>query len=228
MTNIVPPDDPIAAFVEAACVPLNASRCSGTLDRAEAIGAVHSHIANTSIHAAAILGDDGTVRRWLALDPTSARNASATIASLVTQSHGLVGRVVADGGTLLAAFAGVEIVDGVQRLLDVGVDVAAPYTEGDSYFGIARNSLAIHVAAWRTSHRSLKCLIARGSPIDVPDGDGRTPLALAVRACVDSHWMGRRSPESVDALLRAGASPRGVTFPSGYADIDTLLNERDP
>ena len=30
--------------------------------------------------------------------------------------------------------------------------------------------------------------------LDVKDANGRTPLALAVRACVDSYWTGRRSP----------------------------------
>jgi len=44
-----------------------------------------------------------------------------------------------------------------------------------------------------------------------------------VRACVDSYWSHRRSPESAEALLRAGASVRGVAFPSGYAEVDELL-----
>ena len=39
----------------------------------------------------------------------------------------------------------------------------------------------------------------------VPDGRGRTPLQLAVRGCVDSYWTEYRSPESVKALLEAGA-----------------------
>ena len=54
------------------------------------------------------------------------------------------------------------------------------------------------------------------------DGRGRTPLALAVRACVDSYWM-ERSPESVAALLRAGASARAIPLPTAYAQIDAPL-----
>jgi hypothetical protein len=73
----------------------------------------------------------------------------------------------------------------------------------------------------------VKLLIERGSPVDVADGKGRTPLALAVRACVDSYWTERRSPESVDALLRAGASVSRVRFPSGYAEVDELLRKYD-
>jgi len=69
----------------------------------------------------------------------------------------------------------------------------------------------------------VKLLIERGAPVDVRDGNGRTPLSLAVRACVDSYWSYRRSPESVRALLDAGASVDGVDFPSGYAEVDELL-----
>jgi hypothetical protein len=69
----------------------------------------------------------------------------------------------------------------------------------------------------------VKLLIARRAPVDAVDGKGRTPLGLAVKACVDSHWTNRRSPESVEALLEAGASITGVPYPSGYADVDELL-----
>jgi hypothetical protein len=55
------------------------------------------------------------------------------------------------------------------------------------------------------------------------DGKGRTALALAVKACVDSHWTLRRSPDSVRTLLSAGASISGIEIPSGYEDVDALL-----
>ena len=90
---------------------------------------------------------------------------------------------------------------------------------------IALVFVALHVAAWRASHATVRLLIERGSPIDVQDGQGRTPLALAVRACVDSYWTGRRTPASVRALLEAGASMKGVAFPSGYAEVDELLRK---
>ena len=71
----------------------------------------------------------------------------------------------------------------------------------------------------------MKLLIERGAPVNVPDGKGRTPLGLAVRACVDSYWMDRRTPESVEALLRAGASADGIQVPSGYVEVDELLRK---
>lgn len=64
--------DPVAAFIDAACVPLDASHTSGTLERAEAILAAHPEVAESGIHAAAILGDEGGVRRFIGLDPSSA------------------------------------------------------------------------------------------------------------------------------------------------------------
>lgn len=155
-----------------------------------------------------------------------ARGDAAAVRSIAAGEPHLVREVLAHGGTLLARFAGTGNPAGVRQLLDLGVDVAAPFTEGDGYFGIPAGSLAIHVAAWRASPAVVKLLLARGSPVDPPDANGRTPLALAVRACVDSYWTEYRSPESVAALLRAGASPKSVGFPSGYAPVDALLEAR--
>jgi ankyrin repeat protein len=151
-----------------------------------------------------------------------ARNNAAAIRSIAESRPQLVTELVAEGGKLLAEFAGVGNTDGVRQLLDLGVDVKARY-EGDPYFGISRDSTALHVAAWRAKHSTVKFLIGRGAEVDVTNGKGETPLALAVRACVDSYWTERRSPESVDALLRAGAAVSDIPFPSGYSEIDQLL-----
>lgn len=129
---------------------------------------------------------------------------------------------MAEGGKLLAEFAGNDVVEGVRMFLELGVPVDARY-EGDPYFDIAKDSTALHVAAWKAWPRTVKLLIERGALIDAQDAKGRTPLMLAIKACVDSYWTNRRSPESVEALLRAGASVSGVDYPCGYAEVDALL-----
>ncbi len=152
-----------------------------------------------------------------------ARGDATRVRAVAREHPGLAGEVLAMGGTLLAKFAGTCNPAGVRQLLDLGGDVAAPFTEGDGYWGEPPGSLAIHVAAWRACTPVVKLLIERGSPVDAPDANGMTPLALAVKACVDSYWTEYRSPASARALLEAGASVEGVPYPSGYAELDDLL-----
>jgi ankyrin repeat protein len=152
-------------------------------------------------------------------------NDETSIQGIRKEDPALVQQLRERGGTLLAEFAGNGNTEGVRHLLDLGVDVAALYKEGDLYFDIAKDSTALHVAAWKSRPLTVRLLIERGAPIDPLDGKGRTPLALAVRACVDSYWTDRRTPESVEALLRAGASPNKVEYPSGYAEVDELLRQ---
>lgn len=152
-----------------------------------------------------------------------AMNDTEAIRTITMNEPRLVADLKADGGKLLAEFAGTANTEGVRHLLDFGIKVDALFAEGDPYFDIAKNSTALHVAAWKAWPKAVKLLIERGAPINAVDGKGRTPLALAVKACVDSYWTNRRSPESVEALLRAGASVSNVEFPSGYAEVDALL-----
>jgi ankyrin repeat protein len=152
-----------------------------------------------------------------------ARNDGARVSAVAGREPRLLSELLARSGTLLADFAGTGNTEGVRRLLGLGVQVSALYEEGDGYFDIAKNSTALHVAAWRAWHALVKLLIEHGASVDVLDGKGRTPLALAVRACVDSYWSDRRSPESVLELLNAGASVSGVAYPCGYDAVDELL-----
>ncbi len=141
----------------------------------------------------------------------------------------LLSDFLAEGGRALAEFAGVGNTDGVRLLLDLGVPVEAVFREGDPYWDVAADSTALHVAAWRARHATVAHLLERGAPVDAVDARGRTPLALAIRACLDSYWMNRRSPDSVAALLAAGASVTSLTdvpIPTGYAAIDALLTPK--
>ncbi len=157
-----------------------------------------------------------------------ARNDGESAISLARSEPSVVAGLIAQGGEYLAQFAGNGNTGGVALLLDLGIPATAVYETGDGYFGTAKRSMALHVAAWRGRHATVRLLLDRVAPVDARDGDGRTPLALAVRACVDSHWTHRRTPESVQALLAAGASTSGVPFPSGYAEVDRLLEASCP
>ncbi|HZU30013.1 MAG TPA: ankyrin repeat domain-containing protein, partial [Candidatus Angelobacter sp.] len=153
-----------------------------------------------------------------------ALNDEVAIHSIRANEPELVRALLAEGAAPLAEFAGTANRDGVRALLDVGVPVDALY-EGDPYFDIAKDSTALHVAAWKAWPEVVKLLIERGANVNAQDAKERTPLMLAVKACVDSYWTNRRSPESVEALLGAGASASGVEFPSGYAEVDRLLEQ---
>ena len=155
-----------------------------------------------------------------------ARNHKETIRSILAAEPQLKSELIDEGGTLLAEFSGVGNLEGVRNLIDLGVSVTALYREGDGYFGIAKDSTALHVAAWRARPDVVKELIARGALVNARDGQDRTALELAVKACVDSYWTELRSPESVRMLLEAGASTEGIELPTGYDEIDKLLRHR--
>jgi ankyrin repeat protein len=161
-----------------------------------------------------------------ALIAACARDHKETIRSLITAEPQLKGSLIDQGGTLLAEFSGVGNLAGVRNLLDLGVSVTALYRQGDGYYGIAKESTALHVAAWRARPEVVKELIARGAPVNTTDAQSRTALQLAVKACVDSYWKDLRSPDSVSLLLDAGASASGIELPTGYDEVDKLL--RDP
>jgi ankyrin repeat protein len=152
-----------------------------------------------------------------------ARADVVAIHTMAEREVGMVDQIKNEGGTLLAEFAGNGNTNGVRALLDLGADVRALYHQGDGYFGIAKDSTALHVAAWRARPGTVKLLIERGAPVGQRDAAGRTALALAVRACVDSYWQYRRFPFFVEALLKAGASVEGIKFPCSYPAVDELL-----
>jgi ankyrin repeat protein len=143
--------------------------------------------------------------------------------SLAHQHPAMLTQLLEMEGALLAHFAGANNDAGVRCLLALSVSAAALWPDGDGYWDLAPGSTALHVAAWRANHEIVKTLIAAGAPVNAGDGRGRTPLQLAVRACIDSYWRYRRKPDSVAALLAAGARTEGIELPTGYSAIDELL-----
>ena len=142
--------------------------------------------------------------------------------AIVAAAPDLRERLLAEGGDLLGAFAGVGNTEGVRCLLQAGVRADALYS-GDAYFDTAKDSTALHVAAWRGWPETVRLLIAQGAPVDARDGKGRTALQLGLRAGADSYWMRRRSPEWIEPLLQTGASAEGIDVPTGWAEADDLL-----
>jgi ankyrin repeat protein len=149
------------------------------------------------------------------------------IESLTREQPNLLRDLFAEGGTLLSQFAGVGNREGVRCLLDLGIPVDTLYG-GDNYFDIAKDSTPLHVAAWRGRPDTMKLLLERGAPVNALDGKGRTPLQLAIRACTDSYWMDRLSPDWITPLLDAGATLEGIEIPCGYDAADVLLNRSIP
>jgi ankyrin repeat protein len=135
-------------------------------------------------------------------------------------------KLIAEGGMVLVEFAGNRNVEGVRCLLDLGISPAAKHDKGDGYWDVNRETTALHNASWRAGHAVVEELITRSAPVNVVDGKGSTPLMLAVKACVDSYWIRLRKPDSVAALLNAGATTTGIDLPTGYDAIDELLMEK--
>ncbi len=167
----------------------------------------------------------GALPGALGLIAACARGDATTVRTTADREPQVVRDVLADGATLLAEFTGNWNVMGARLLLDLGVPVTARY-QGDGYFGIAKDSTALHVAAWKLVTEAVRLFIERGAPVDAKDGENQTALQLAVKGCVDSYWTEWRTPEPARALLEAGASVAGVTYPSGYQDVDDLLRAR--
>ena len=167
-----------------------------------------------------------TVRYDEAIDRLVAACARADRPAIDQVIHG--NALVADqlleiGGTLLSRFAGAGNLAGLRALLDLGISANSLWADGDPYWSLAKDSRALHSAAWRARHDVVCELIARGAEVNATDARGRTPLQLAVGACLDSYWKASRKPDSVAALLAAGAATDGIDLPSGYEAIDELL-----
>jgi ankyrin repeat protein len=141
----------------------------------------------------------------------------------VSDENALVGKVLQDGGRYLTLFAGNGNAAGVERLLNLGVPVDAVSMHGDGYIGLPPMSTALHSAAWRARPQVVKLLISRGANVNAKTFRGDTPLELAVRAAVDSFWTSRRSTESIEDLLNAGASEEGIQVPTGYDEADEIF-----
>lgn len=107
--------------------------------------------------------------------------------------------------------------EAVKLMLDLGFPVDHPER--------SHGYTPLHNAAWSGSGDLVDLLIARGHPVDIRDpGYNATPLGYALHDClVEKRHPEGEFPRVVRALLQAGSPTNGITFPTGNAEIDEVL-----
>src|SRR5881628_2231964 len=215
--------DPRAAFIEAACVPLDrgSGHATGTLERAEAILATHPDVATGDVHTAAILGDDRAVRRFLALDGANATAKAGprqwdALTHLCFSRYLRLDRARSDG-----------FVRAATALLDAGASANTGWFETNHQPQPAWES-ALYGAAGVAHHAELtRLLLERGAdpndgevPYHAPEGDDNEALkalvesgklnddSLATMLLRKADW---HDYEGIQFLLAHGADPNRMT-----------------
>jgi len=130
------------------------------------------------------------------------------------------GRLTSDSlATMLLRKADWHDTEGIRFLLERGAD---PNRMTRWHY------TALHQAMRRDDAlENIELMLEHGADPALADGsDGRSSVAIAARrgrGDVLESFERRGIPESVQALLRAGAAVTGVPYPSGYAEVDELL-----
>jgi hypothetical protein len=109
-----------------------------------------------------------------------------------------------------ACFVGAT--DIASHLTEAGVDVAA---------GTMTGLDGVHWAANRGQLDTVRMLLSRGAPLESINMHGTTVLGTAVWSAVNEPRLGHLA--IIEALLEAGAAVGAAGYPSGDADVDSLL-----
>src|SRR5580704_3680824 len=183
-------NDSLSEFIKAACVPRDDWHASGTLDRANEILAAHPEIADSNILAAAILGDDAAVRKFIALDAASATAKSGPndwdpLTYLCFSRYLRLDRARSDG-----------FVRAATALLDAGASANTGFFEDDHQPKPEWESVLYGAAGVAHHPEMTRLLLERGA--DPNDGEVtyHSPETLdnrAMRILVES---GKLTPES--------------------------------
>src|SRR5262245_49885185 len=218
-------EDPSADFIKAAV-------WHGSLERAEAILAAHPEITNSSIYAAAILGDEAGVRRFLALDAANATAKGEPLGwdalTYLCFSKYLRLKKERSDGFLRAA----------QALLDAGANANTGFYEGDHQPNPEWES-ALYGAAGVAHHAGMtRLLIEYGA--DANDGEvsyhsPESPHNEELKVLVESGKLTSDSLatmllrkadwhdyDGVTYLLEHGADPNRMTH-WGYTALHQAL-----
>ncbi|MCU1219622.1 MAG: hypothetical protein JWN42_819, partial [Candidatus Angelobacter sp.] len=178
--------NPLSAFIEAAI-------WHGTLQAAEAILAAHPEIAQSSIHAAAILGDDAAVRRFIAADPRNVTKKEApyggdALVYLCLSKYLRLDKTRSDAFVRAAG-----------ALLDAGADPNTGFWSKDEH---REFETALCGSAGVAHHAELtRLLLARGADPNEEETPYHSPEGYdngAVRALVES---GKLNAENLTTML---------------------------
>jgi ankyrin repeat protein len=177
---------PRRAFLESAL-------WSGGIEKSEAILAAHPELRSNDIHVAAVLGDDATVRGFIAADPALVRSISEPLGGDVLISLCFSNYLRVDRSRS-ASFVGAAA-----ALLDAGTDPnTAFFTKGDH----AERECALYGAAGVAHHEGLtRLLLERGA--DPNDGEvcyhcPESSDLGAMKAIVET---GKVTPENLSMML---------------------------
>lgn len=100
----------------------------------------------------------------------------------------------------------------VDYLLDAGADLVA---------GAATGMNGFHWAANRGQLETVRLLLRRHMPLEVPNSYGGTVLGCTVWAAIHEPRSGQLGV--IEALLAAGADASAVDYPTGNAALDKAL-----
>src|SRR6266850_782270 len=157
------PAGAVDEFLDAACVPLDSSHSSGTLERAQKILAEHPGLEISDMYAAAVTGNDDAVRGFLSADPGSATVAGGprgwdALTHLCFSRYLRLDRTRSDG-----------IIRAARALLDAGASPNSGWFEKNHQPGPEWESV-LYGAAGVAHHPGLtRLLLERGA--DPNDGE---------------------------------------------------------
>ena len=177
--------DPVAAFIEVACVPRHSGHGSGTLEHAEMILARYPQVAAANVYTAAILGDESAVRAFLARDPKAA-TATGGPHGWDALTHLCFSRYLHLDQSRSEAF-----VRTARALLDAGASAATGWYEMIDHPNPRPTfESAIYGAAGVAQHAELtRLLLERGAdpndeetPYHVPEGYDNTVMKIMLES----------------------------------------------
>ncbi len=216
-------DDPVAAFIEVACVPRHSRHSSGTLEHAEMILAKYPQVAASNVYTAAILADEAGVRNFLSRDPKSSI-ATGGPHGWDALTHLCFSRYLRLDPARSQAF-----VRTARALLDAGASANTGWYEMiDHPDPRAIFESAIYGAAGVAQHPELtRLLLERGAdpndeetPYHVPETYDNTVMKILLKSGklndTSLTWMLVRKTdlhdeEGLRILLEAGADPNAMT-----------------